>query len=107
MRKLLLIVLPVVIAVALAVPALGSPTKLVRVGDDLAFHPSSMKIHKGTKVVWKWDGGALHNVTVIKGPVKFHSRDMTKGTYSHAFTKKGSYSLMCTIHGFTMTVKVS
>jgi plastocyanin len=107
MRKLLLIVLPIVIAVALAVPALGSQTKHVRVGDDLAFHPHSLAIHNGTKVIWKWDGGLSHNVVVIKGPIKFHSKVMMSGTYTHLFAKKGTYTLECTIHFFKMTIKVS
>jgi plastocyanin len=107
MRKLVVLVLSLAIVAALAVPALGSSTKHVRVGDDLAFHPRSLSIKKGTKVVWKWDGGLVHNVTVIKGPVKFHSRDMMSGTYGHLFTKKGTYTLECTIHFFKMTIKVS
>jgi plastocyanin len=108
MRKLPILVLSLIVAAALAVPALGSPsTKHVLVGDDLAFHPHKLKLHRGSKVIWKWQGGLEHNVTVIKGPVKFHSKTMMTGTYSHRFTRKGTYTLECTIHFFTMTVKVT
>jgi plastocyanin len=106
MRKLLAISISIVLGAVLAGPAVGSTTKNVRVGNDLAFHPHKLKIHTGTTVVWKWDGGLTHNVTVIKGPVKFHSKDMMSGTYTHVFSTKGTYHLMCTIHGFKMTIKV-
>jgi len=106
MRKLLALVTAAVLVVALTAPALGSATKNVKVGDDLAFHPHKLKIHKGTKVVWTWGGMLQHNVVVISGPSKFHSPTMTSGTYTHTFRKKGTYMLECTIHGFSMTVKV-
>jgi plastocyanin len=32
---------------------------------------------------------------------------MTRGKYPHTFKTKGTYMLMCTIHGFTMKVKVT
>jgi plastocyanin len=99
---------------ALIVPASGAATtapatKKVRVGDDLAFHPSSLRIQRRAKVIWRWDGGATHNVTLTKGPKgvkRFHSRDQSSGTYSHVFTTAGTYTLMCTIHGFAMTIRV-
>ena len=106
MRKLLVLLVVVATSVLLPLSATGAAAKHVRVGDDLAFHPKKLKIHKGTKVVWKWDGMLSHNVTVTKGPVKFHSRTMTSGSYSHTFRKKGTYTLICTIHGFKMTVRV-
>ena len=105
-RKLLVLVISIGVLALLPLTAFGAATKHVRVGDDLKFHPKHLKIHKGTKVIWKWDGMLLHNVTVTKGPAKFHSKTMTSGTYSHTFKKKGTYTLMCTIHGFKMTVKV-
>ncbi len=108
MRKLLILAVTAALTAWLALPAAGlTKTKHVRVGDDLAFHPHHLKIHKGTKVVWKWDGGRTHNVTVITGPVKFHSKDMMTGTYKHLFKKKGTYKLICTIHDFKMTIKVT
>ena len=35
---------------------------------------------------------------VAKGPVKFGSSSMTKGTYTKKVTKKGTYTIICTIH---------
>ena len=85
MRKLLVVVLVITASVLLPLSATGAAARHVRVGDDLAFHPKKLKIHKGKKVVWKWDGMLLHNVTVTKGPVKFHSRTMKSGSYTHVF----------------------
>ena len=106
MPKFSLLIAALVAVGVLAVPAVGSATKHVAVCDCLAFKPHKLTIKKGTKVVWTWGGMLPHNVTVISGPQKFHSATMTTGTYSHKFKKKGTYTLVCTIHGFTMTVKV-
>jgi plastocyanin len=109
MRKLIVVVLAITLtAAALAVPALGSGQKVknVKVGDNF-FQPSMVKIKKGTKVKWTWTGMNMHNVTVTSGPSMFHSNTQSTGTYGHTFKHKGTWHLMCTIHGFTMTVKVS
>jgi plastocyanin len=112
MRKLVALILVVGIAVVLAVPALGSPpTKTVKV-EDFKFSPKTLTIHRGTSVTWSWVAhtGIPHNVTVKTGPVKFHSRTVSSGSYRHLFTKKGTYTLVCTIHvplGMKMTIKVS
>jgi plastocyanin len=109
MCKLLALVVSLALAVALAVPAFGAGTKTkhVKICDCLAFKPHKVKIKQGGKVVWTWPGMLMHNVTVVSGPVMFHSPTKTSGTYSHTFTTKGTYKLECTIHLFKMTVKVS
>jgi plastocyanin len=114
MRKLLALISVAMVAglaAAIAVPALAaSATKKVRVGPQFSFSPKTLTIKKGTKVSWKWAGGLPHNVTVTSGPAKFHSKTQTSGSYSHLFTKKGTYKLVCTIHkalGMKMTVKVT
>jgi plastocyanin len=87
-------------AVALAlgtVSALASGGKQVRVG-DFYFHPGKLTIQRGAKVRWKWVGYLAHNVSVKKGPAKFHSRTRLRGTYSHVFTRKGTYVLYCSVH---------
>ena len=95
---------------AVAVPAL-SKTKSVEVDDDYFVHdgkPSTVTVHKGDKVEWEWEGSNLHNVTVKKGPVKFHSKDKTKGTFEKKMRKAGTYKIVCTFHapGMRMTLKV-
>jgi plastocyanin len=69
------------------------------------FTPSTVTVKRGTVVTWRWKGKATHNVT---GP-GFRSTTAKKATYSHRFTKKGSFLIICTIHiaqGQRMTVRV-
>lgn len=106
-RLTFLLLLAVAIG-ALAAPALGSaPLKMVKLV-NYAFRPGKLTIHKGTRVTWKWPSGYVgHNVTVIKGPVKFHSKTKASGTYSHLFSRAGTYHLYCTLHpGMTETIVV-
>ena len=91
-------------------PAL-SKTKSVEVDDDYFVHegaPRTVTVHKGDKVEWEWEGSNPHNVTVKKGPVKFHSGNMTSGTYEKRMRKVGTYKIVCTIHApdMRMTLKV-
>jgi plastocyanin len=97
-----------VAAGALAVPSFSaSTTKRVSVKDNV-FGPKSVTIRKGQKVKWTWKGSAPHNVTVTKGPVKFHSKTKTSGTFTKKFKKKGKYTILCTVHApsMKMTVRV-
>jgi plastocyanin len=95
-----------VAAGALAIPALAA-TKSVQVKDN-KFVAKSITVSKGTMVKWVWDGKAPHNVKVTKGPAKFASTTQVKGSYSKKLTKKGTYTILCTIHApdMKMTIKV-
>jgi plastocyanin len=91
---------------ALAIPAFAA-TKTIQVKDN-KFVASSITVSKGTTVKWVWKGKAPHNVKVTKGPAKFSSTTQVKGSFSKKLTKKGTYSILCTIHapGMKMTIKV-
>jgi plastocyanin len=91
---------------ALAIPAFAA-TKTVQVKDN-KFVAGSITVSKNTTVKWVWKGKAPHNVVVTKGPAKFKSTTQVKGSFSKKLTKKGTYSILCTIHapGMKMTVKV-
>jgi plastocyanin len=106
MKKTLAGVAAVAVAGALAVPALAA-TKTVQVKDN-KFVAKSITVSKGTTVKWVWRGEAPHDVTVTKGPTKFKSKVKTSGSFSKKLTKKGTYSIVCTIHapGMKMTVRV-
>jgi len=85
MRKLLASALlaGLVGTLLVAGPAL-SKTKSVEVDDDYFVKegaPRTVTVHKGDKVEWEWEGRNPHNVTVKKGPVKFHSKTKTSGSY--------------------------
>jgi len=92
---------------AVSAPALGSGTP-VAVG-HYKFSPKVLHVKKGQTVTWKWIKGNddLHNVT-FKG---FHSKSQLKGSFSHTFRKKGTFTYICTFHvhshGMRGTVIVS
>jgi plastocyanin len=96
-----------VAAGAIAVPALAASSKTVQVKDN-KFVANKITVRKGTTVKWVWKGKAPHNVTVTKGPKKFASRTMVKGSFSKKLTKAGTYTILCTIHapGMKMTITV-
>jgi plastocyanin len=99
MRRLTVIAIVAASAAAAAavptVSALAStPTKQIKVGDNF-FKPKTVTINRGTRVTWVLHSfGVPHNVTVKSGPSKFHSRELQRsGSYSHLFSKKGTYHL--------------
>jgi plastocyanin len=106
MKKLVAGGAAVVVAGALAVPALAA-TKTVQVKDN-KFVAKSITVKKGTTVKWVWKGKAPHDVSVTKGPAKFKSSVKTSGSFSKKLTKAGTYSIVCTIHApdMRMTIKV-
>src|SRR5688500_12679029 len=94
---------------ALALPTLSAgATRTVGVEDDF-FSSSSLSVSKGTKVKFVWRGSDKHNVVGKSGPAKFQSPLQKKGTYKYKFRKKGTYSLLCTVHApdMAMTVNVN
>ena len=104
-KRHLLLPLPVTAVVwASVLPAGAASTIKLK---DNHFAAKSATVSRGTTVTFRWAGKAPHNVTVIKGPAKFHSKTQVKGTYNHRFTKAGTYKIVCTIHpGMDLTVRV-
>ena len=90
-----------------AMPSLGASTKTVAVKDSF-FSPKALTISKGTKLTWVWKGKERHNVAVANGPSSFRAGTRKTGKFSHTFTKRGKYFIVCTIHApdMHMTVKV-
>jgi plastocyanin len=105
-RLRLVIALTVVLVAVSAVTAIASSTKTVSVADSY-YGPKTLTVGRGTKVTWKWTGVLKHNVVVHTGPAFFSSKTQVRGSYSHVFTKKGTYALVCTVHPkMKMTVVV-
>ena len=74
--------------------------------DDNVFKPSSLTVKKNDTVRFRWVGKAPHNVVVTKGPVKFRSSIQRSGSYSKKITRRGTYTIVCTIHpGMKMTLR--
>lgn len=109
MRTPALLVCTAAAVAALVLPSAGdaSASKSVTV-KNFAFSPSTVTARHGTKITWKFRDSTAHNVTVKRGPRKFHSRDIRRGNYSKVVTAKGTYKLICTIHpDMHMTLKVT
>ena len=103
MRKLIVMALVMGCLGVLASVAMAA-TKSVKVGDNYYVRPSGVPkitVSKGTKVKWRFGTGTPHNVTVKSGPVKFRSGTKSSGTYSRKLTKRGTYVIYCSIHGFS------
>ncbi len=112
MRKQLALVLVPLALAAAALPAVASrpnaqaaATKKVKVG-DLFFKKSKVTIQSGDTVKWTWVGVAPHDVTVTKGPRKFHSKIKKSGTYSKTLRKRGTYRYICSVHPDDMKGRV-
>lgn len=97
-------ILPLAVAAALAavaIPAFAA-TRAVNVGDNYFVRDGgvpTVTVKRGDRVRWRWVGDSPHNVVVTKGPARFSSPVKTKGTYSRTLTKRGTYTIVCTIHG--------
>jgi plastocyanin len=105
-RKLLVIM---VCVVGLTVLPSGNASSVstVRVTDG-AFKPGTLRVHRGTTVVWRFVGQKLHRLSVLHGPVKFKSPVMRRGTFRKTLTKAGTYHIICTRHpnGHQMFISV-
>jgi plastocyanin len=66
-------------------------------------------VPKGTTVTWAWTGRKPHNVVAKKGPDMFRSDPgaLPGWKWSHKMTKRGTYKVVCEIHQFKMTLKVT
>ena len=93
-------------AAALLLPATALAATRVGVKDD-KFSTRSLTISKGTTVRWVWKGHSRHNVTVVAGPRYFRSATKRSGTFTHRFTKRGTYRLLCTVHAPKMKMTIT
>ena len=106
MRKRLIPTLVVATALGLGATAVSSAGTTVRVKDDF-FTPKSTSVAKNSTVTFRWAGRRAHNVIVTSGPAKFRVSPRTKGTYRKKLTRKGTYTIVCSLHsGMTMKLRV-
>jgi plastocyanin len=107
-RKPTQLVVAAAAAVALAIPAASQASGRSVTVDNFAFSPASLSVRAGTTVTWRFRDSTKHNVTVRRGPVKFHSRSIRHGSYSRKLTRRGTYKIFCSIHpDMHETIRVS
>ena len=108
MRKLFPVTLIAALCAVLASQAFAAG-KTVNVGDDYFVERGdvpTVRVKQGTRVTWKWVGKDLHNLTVTKGPRKFHSEYKKSGMFSKKMKKPGRYTIVCSIHQPDMTMRL-
>ena len=108
MRRLLILPILVVAALLVGVSPAAAKTKNVKIGDDFFVHRSgvpTVKVTKGTTVKWRFKGSDAHNV-VGSGPASFQSSLKTKGSFKKKLKKKGTYTIICSIHAPDMRMKI-
>ncbi len=91
-------------------PAL-SKRKSVAVDDNYFVHRGAARtvtVNRNDTVKWEWKGSNPHDVTVTRGPVRFHSPTQSSGSYRKKLTRRGTYKILCTVHAprMRMTLKV-
>jgi plastocyanin len=85
----------------LAAPALPATSRSIKIGDNYFVRPSGVPVvtvARNTRVTWRWTGSSAHDVRVSSGPIRFHSKVQTDGTYSRTMTRRGTYKIFCEIH---------
>ena len=108
MRKLFPVTLTAALCAVLASQAFAAG-RTVKVGDDYFVKKGKVRtveVKQGTRVTWDWVGKDLHNLTVTKGPRKFHSDYKSSGTFSKKMKKPGRYTIVCSIHQPDMTMRL-
>ena len=102
MRKLLVLIFVIAAGVTAVFASTAPSATRVKVGDNYFVRPSGVPrvtVSKGTRVKWVWTGDSRHNVKVVRGPVKFGSSTMSSGTYAKRLRRRGTYTIICTVHG--------
>jgi len=91
------------IAVGPAIPAQAAT--VVKATQSLQFKPQTLRVHKGTKVVWKNTCTCTHTVTATSNNWSKNTTLSSGSTTSFTFKHTGTFKYHCTIHA-GMTGKV-
>lgn len=70
--------------------------------NNFEFSPAKMVVKKGTKVTWKNNDSAKHNIAFDSGSLKGTEGELFgKGeTYSYTFSEAGSFEYHCSPHPY-------
>ena len=103
MRKLIVMALVVGCLGVLASVAMAA-TKSVKVGDNYYVRPRACRRSPSRRARRSSGASAPAPRTrspSSRGPAKFNSGVRSSGSYSKKLTKRGTYVIYCTIHGFS------
>jgi plastocyanin len=80
--------------------------KTIRVG-DFSYDHERLRVARGTRLRWKFEGANLHDVTVASGPRGFSSPHLDGSrSYSVRLERPGRYRLFCALHPTRMTGEI-
>ena len=65
---------------------------------DFRYGHERVSIRRGTRFTWRFVGAVEHDVTLVSGPEGFASPWTRRGTFTHRFTRPGTYHLFCSLH---------
>ena len=65
---------------------------------DFRYGHERISVRRGTRFTWRFIGAVEHDVTLVSGPEGFASPWTRRGTFSHRFTRAGTYHLFCSLH---------
>jgi len=108
MRKLPVALIVLAALLVAAAPA-AAKTRNVKIGDDFFVRNSgvaTVSVKKGTTVKWNWTGHHQHNVVAQSGPSSFQSPLKKSGSFKKKMKKKGTYTIVCSIHAPDMRMKL-
>lgn len=78
----------------------------INVGDRF-FSRRNLKVRKGARLTWQFNGIELHNLTLANGPVGIGSDNLDVGrTFKHKFSRPGTYRFFCALHPVQMSERV-
>jgi hypothetical protein len=101
-KSFALVVLILAVGLLACFSASAPSATRVKIGDNYFVRPSgvpTVTVSKGTRVRWVWTGRSRHNVKAVSGPASFGSDTMRTGSYSKLLRKRGTYTIICTVHG--------
>lgn len=76
---------------------------------DQRYNPPDIVVKAGQTVTWTWnDGDVSHDVRSSDGNEPYGSKVQSAGTFTHTFSKAGTFHYFCSIHpNMKGTVRVS
>jgi plastocyanin len=81
-----------------AVEAAAGKTEQVVI-DNFTYRPAAVTVAAGTKVTWVNHDDVPHTVTSPSKPRALDSGTLdTDQSFSHVFTKQGTYEYFCAVH---------
>ena len=82
---------------AAAQPAVDTSAVTV---DNFAFMPAAIRVKAGTTVTWTNKDEEPHSVVSSEEPMRSQTLAGNNNTFSHTFSKPGTYHYNCGIHPF-------